>query len=322
MEKLKSKWQALQAVGSATLFQSFEWNLLAARIFKDREEPFVVYAETDSGAALIPGSIRIRDRALTLLGEELFDYRDYLHAGAPAVAQEAWRELQKLKLPFSAKAVRLDARLWESSLTKQSFTSAPQLTGVSAAAFVSAHVRSASRVRRILRKGVHLRCLPGNTPGLEKGGLAKGRLAKWVYAQKARGHAQSLFRDPLRLEFLEEVCKGEDCEIFLLEAEVNPIAAMVTFRDGGVRRFYTTWFDPAWQQYSPGIALLYQVSEQTLAEGAGCDYLTGDQPYKMRFANAAVPLFTIESSAEEFGRAQFQDLVEANPLGILKLKAS
>jgi CelD/BcsL family acetyltransferase involved in cellulose biosynthesis len=69
------------------------------------------------------------------------------------------------------------------------------------------------------------------------------------------------------------------------------VAALVTFQDGKVRRFYTTWFDPQWSRHSPGVALLFEATRLSLAEGLTCDYMTGEQDYKLRLATGAVPLY-------------------------------
>ena len=82
--RLRPTWEQLPA---PTIFQSFLWNHTAASVFGDRECPHVIYAESDSGAALIPAAVS--GSGLTLLGETLFDYRDVLaslldRVGAPA----------------------------------------------------------------------------------------------------------------------------------------------------------------------------------------------------------------------------------------------
>jgi hypothetical protein len=84
-----------------------------------------------------------------------------------------------------------------------------------------------------------------------------------------------------------------------LEIEQEPIAALVTFIDGPVRRFYTTWMDPAWSKHSPGVALLFEATRQTLEQGLDCDYMTGEQPYKLRFATGSEPLYKIDTGAEQ-----------------------
>src|SRR5437763_1886935 len=108
MEQLEAAWQMLYREGEHTLFQSFEFNQLAAKVFADREAACVVFAETENGIAIIPAAIG-RERA-TLQGEELFDYRDVLFAGDGEALLLAWTRLSEVeglaRLPFSVKGVR------------------------------------------------------------------------------------------------------------------------------------------------------------------------------------------------------------------------
>ena len=69
--------------------------------------------------------------------------------------------------------------------------------------------------------------------------------------------------------------------------------------DRGCRRFYTGWFAPEYEKHSPALALIYEITRQSLAAGLDCDYMTGEQPYKMRLATSAVPLYKVRASAEE-----------------------
>src|SRR5215813_8705805 len=81
VERLRSLWESLYTEGQSTIFQNFDWNLLAVRSFSSREEPFVVSVEASYGTAIIPAVIRRSDQTLRLIGEELFDYRGFLHEG-------------------------------------------------------------------------------------------------------------------------------------------------------------------------------------------------------------------------------------------------
>ena len=81
MAGLRPVWEFLAAPGRATIFQSFHWNLLALTMFAGREEPFVVCAKASNGVAVVQAAIRRSDATVRLLGEELFDYRGFLHQG-------------------------------------------------------------------------------------------------------------------------------------------------------------------------------------------------------------------------------------------------
>ena len=92
--------------GRYTVFQDFELNLLAAEQFADREEPYVICAESERGAAIIPAALRRSDGTIRLLGEELFDYRAFLHRGDDEVLRAALAALGELGRPLEIVAVR------------------------------------------------------------------------------------------------------------------------------------------------------------------------------------------------------------------------
>src|SRR5579863_807569 len=125
MEKLQPAWEELYMRGpGATMFQSYEWNYLAAEIFAERESPFVVYAEGPDGRALVPACTN--NGTVKFLGEELFDYPDGLSEGAPAALIAAWSELERLGMPFKAHGVRCGSALGKLlARASQPFSAAP-----------------------------------------------------------------------------------------------------------------------------------------------------------------------------------------------------
>src|SRR4051794_17164460 len=96
MEALKPVWERLESVGSSTIFQSFAWNQLAVKCFAISQSPFVVMIERDSSSAIIPACIDSNNQRISLLGEELFDYRDALSAGDHTALAEAWQQVIEL----------------------------------------------------------------------------------------------------------------------------------------------------------------------------------------------------------------------------------
>ncbi len=294
ISKLRYLWEALERRQPATMFQSFAWNQTAAAAFSDREAPFVIYSETDHGAALIPAATT-RDR-LSFLGETLFDYRDVLAAGDEQVLHSAWNRAANLDLKFSSGAVRSDSNFtnW-SGFDVSRFYGAPRVSPreITADDFASKHNRLARWHRRMEREGVTMHCHTG----------ADTDLVRFIYQQKGSQPAETgdnLFRDPRRIQFMMAVCRavGKACELFTYESSGTLIAALVTFRDQKVRRFYTIYFDEAWGRYSPGTVLINEVTRRSLAAGLECDYMTGEHGYKLRFATSVVPMYWVEASAE------------------------
>jgi CelD/BcsL family acetyltransferase involved in cellulose biosynthesis len=86
-------------------------------------------------------------------------------------------------------------------------------------------------------------------------------------------------------------------EIFTLEQDERMAAAVVTLRDDACRRFYTGWFAPEYEKHSPALALIFEITRRSLAEGLDCDYMTGEQPYKMRLATSSVALYRVRATA-------------------------
>jgi CelD/BcsL family acetyltransferase involved in cellulose biosynthesis len=294
ISRLRYAWEALERLQPATMFQSFAWNQTAAAAFGDRESPFVIYSETDHGAALIPAATT-RDR-LAFLGETLFDYRDVLAWGDEQVLHSAWNRAAYLDLDFSTGAVRSDANVtnW-AGFNVSRFYSAPRVSPreITPDDFASKHNRLARWHRRMEREGVTMRCRTG----------VDTDLVRFIYQQKGSQPAETgdnLFRDPRRIRFMMAVCRavGNTCEIFSYESSGTLVAALVTFRDGKVRRFYTIYFDQAWARYSPGTVLLFEVTRRSLAAGLECDYMTGEHGYKLRFATSVVPMYWVGASAE------------------------
>jgi CelD/BcsL family acetyltransferase involved in cellulose biosynthesis len=288
--RLRYFWDKLPA---QTMFQSFAWNSTAARVFSEREPAHIIYSESDSGAVLIP--LARRDRQLTLIGETLFDYRDVLATGDEEVLQAAWFRAAQLELDFSSGAVRSDGNLehWQ-DFHLGSFYGAPKVSSqaVSADAFAKDHDRLGRYFRRFQRNGVELRCSTGSA----------SHLIGFIYQRKGSQPAEtgdSLFRDPLRQRFMIEICCAVDkaCEVFTLESAGTMIAALVTFRDRNVRRFYTIYFDQAWSKQSPGMVLVYEVTRRSLLAGLDCDYMTGEHNYKTRLATSVVPMHWVTASS-------------------------
>lgn len=295
MDRLRPAWEQLCGSSPATLFQSFSWNRLAASLFAAREEPCVVLVQNDSGAALIPGAIA--DHGFTLLGEALFDYRDVLSQGDPAALRLAWQEVAGLKLPIFFAALRGQerCRVWQ-EFAPQPFVAAPCVLArdTSAQQLAAAHNRIGSRWRKILRQGVEFQ--RHSPPGPD--------LLRRVYRLKGAQPPANLFRDPARINFLVAAAANSPspCDVYTLSQGATLVAALITFRDGDTRRFYTTYYDHDWAHFSPGMVLLFEATRLSLEEGLNCDYMTGEQPHKIRLATASVPLFRVECHREIWGR--------------------
>jgi CelD/BcsL family acetyltransferase involved in cellulose biosynthesis len=302
MAALHPVWQSLCVSDCITIFQDFHWNLLALTMFGTREEPFVVCARASHGQAIVPAVVRRRDSTLRLLGEELFDYRQFLHQGEQEALSAALGVLAQRGLPLEVTALRDGDPLVSKGLGRSSghgglrplpFSAAPGVLrkDVSQEKFAGDHGRLARNLRRLERLGLELRSYDGS----------HSALLRSIYHRKAAQDPGSLFHDPARVEFLVNAAlfHPRRFEIFTLENGPRLGAALVTLRDGLVRRFYTVWFQPELHKHSPALSLVYEVTRLSLAAGLDCDYMTGEQPYKLRLATTSVPLYRLHVTTEE-----------------------
>ncbi|HEX4602828.1 MAG TPA: GNAT family N-acetyltransferase, partial [Candidatus Angelobacter sp.] len=258
--QIRPLWEFLYGSGGYTIFQRFHLNLLAAEVFAEREQPYVVCAENYSGAAIVPAVLRHKDNSLRLLGEELFDYRCFLHRGDDNVLRTALAALAPLDRKLEIVAMReMDRNCAAGDVQFLPFVAAPGVSQrqISAQAFALAHTRLARNLRRMERLGFKMRRCDGRDASLLRA----------IYAGKAAQHPASLFHDPARIEFLVSAAElmPDVFEIFTLENGPLLAAAVVTLRDNGCRRFYTGWFAPEYEKHSPALALIYEVTRQSLA---------------------------------------------------------
>jgi len=298
MLRIRALWDKLRAAGKYTVFQNFDLNLLAAARFAEREEPYVICADSKRGAAIVPAALRRSDGTIRLLGEELFDYRAILHSGDDEVLWAALAALAELGRPLEIVAMReVDRDAVIDELEMSPFAAAPGVScaHVSAEEFAAAHTRLARNLRRMERLGFTLRACDAANP----------QLLRSIYAAKAQQDEASLFHDPERIEFMVSAAglMPDAFEIFTLENGGALAAAVVTLRDGLWRRFYTGWFAREYEKHSPALALIFEITRQSLAQGLDCDYMTGEQPYKMRLATNSVQLYRVRATAEKLAAA-------------------
>jgi CelD/BcsL family acetyltransferase involved in cellulose biosynthesis len=294
LEQLRSRWEFICGAGSATIFQEFDWNLLAAKIFAHREQPFVLCAESSYGIAIVPAVRRNSDGSLRLLGEEMFDYRSFLNVGDEAVLRDALSVLAQVQEPMEVVAVReSERRSVMEELDLLPFTVAPSVNcaETSAEHFAGMHNRLGRNLRRFRKLGFDLKTYHGDS----------SELLRDIYIRKAIQDQASLFHDPCRVDFIVHAARMSPhrCEVFTLECGPSLAAALVTWRDGMFRRFYTGWFDPEYGKLSPAITLIFEVTRQSLACGLNCDYMTGEQPYKLRLATSSLPLYRLKANPEQ-----------------------
>jgi hypothetical protein len=166
---IRQLWESLYASARYTVFQNFDLNLLAAARFAEREEPYVVCAESERGVSIIPAALRRSDGTIRLLGEELFDYRTFLHRGDDEVLRAALASLSEFGRPLEIVAMRqCDRSLVMDELELHPFAAAPGVScaQISAEHFAATHTRLARNLRRMERLGFELRKYDGENVSL------------------------------------------------------------------------------------------------------------------------------------------------------------
>lgn len=287
-----------------TMFQGYAWNATAMNVFRERETPRFVHIESDTGIALVPSVIGRDCGVIHLAGERMFDYRDVLLAGDESLLARAWAAVSDWGLKFESKALYgEEAKQKWSALPIHPFAKAPCVSrsAITADDFLKAHNRMGRFSRRFQRQGITLHRHSGS----------KQALIRTIYDRKAAQEVPTnLFCDPLRRQFMAAIAAQPEahCEVFTYESAGELVAALVTFRDGDVRRFYTTYFDRRWAPQSPGQVLLYEITAQSLQDNLDCDYMTGEYPYKNRFATGVVPLYRVQATSAQLRAAAAQAL--------------
>ena len=298
MDCIAPLWNDLLTTQSHTIFQHFSLNRLAAEVFRDRLTPHVVSVESDGGAAILPAAINHASGQVEIIGEALFDYRDVLHTGDDEILRLAWQEVARYGKHLCVVALEESAarERWP-DFSVVPYANAPQVdrSAMDEPDFRLAHSRLGRQMRRLSRLGAKLHTYSGES---------SDAVRRLYDCKRSHFADDNLFLDQRRCDFLIAIAarEGDDCELFTLEAKNTLVAGLLTFRDGRIRRFYTIYFDPQWARHSPGVALLYEVTARSLAEGLSCDYMTGEYPYKLRLANASCPLYKVDVSAEELTR--------------------
>lgn len=294
MGVLRPLWESFLREGKYTIFQDFLWNLRALDAFAGRERPAVISVEATYGASIIPAVLRYKDSTLGLVGEELFDYRSLMHRGEPEVFNLAIAELAGMNLPlqFVAAPERDYSRVFDGMMLER-FVGAPAVhrRDIAPEEFEAAHRRLARNLRRLNRLGYDLKAYDGR----------QSQLLRSIYERKAAQDPASLFHDRLRIDFLVELarCDPAKFELFTLESASHLAAALVVLRDRCMRRFYTGWFDAGLEKHSPAMVLIFEVTRRSLENGLDCDYMTGEQPYKMRLATRSEPLYRVSATPQQ-----------------------
>lgn len=279
---LAAAWQAAAAAGNGTVFQEFAFARHWAQVFS-REVELRVWVQA-APPLVVP--LALRHHRLEMAGEGLFDYLDLIgppadgaQPAAEAVARWAWSEACFTGVP----ATSPHTGFWNAlGALPQPFAAAP--CRAAGTPLHGEHQRLAARWHKA-RVVLRLATGPGD----------RRHLLAWLLDHKARALAGSDQRSVLgNLEqrWLAAMVQHEPqlSELWALERAGETLAALLCWRNRAVRYGYTLSYDQHAAELSPGILLLFAVLNQTMNEGCSFNLLTGEQPYKLRFATHRDPL--------------------------------
>lgn len=135
-------------------------------------------------------------------------------------------------------------------------------------------------------------------------------LLDWKSEQYLRSRLPDIFARRWAVELLERI-HSTRTDFFAgmlstLSVGDRIIAAHMGMRSAGVLHYWFPAYDTAFAGFSPGLILLNEVCRASAAAGIRMVELgAGDEPYKLRFANSAIPLaagFIGSASLPYFGR--------------------
>lgn len=250
-----------------------------------------------AGCGAIVPWVQWGERLITL-GAGMFDYCDAI--GAPSVAAlraaaEVPREVPGLRADSSwAAAWRALAPDWGAPRHCAPFLAA----GLGAEELDCRHPKAAERLRRIARQGAW---------GAVTDPSSRAALLEWLLRQKQE-RMQALGRDNVlgapEAAWLRRMVARypQFAELWRGEIGGRCAAGFLTWRGTGVRYGYLLAFAPEFARFSPGVLLLYHVLRECQREGREMDFLTGDQPFKLRFAAGRRDLFHLRLPAAQAGQ--------------------
>jgi len=281
---LEEVWR--RAAADQTVFQGFTFARHWAACFADQTEMRVGWSENP--AAVVP--LVRRGGMWSLIGEGLFDYQDVI--GRPGTEAALWtREqtdghLQVTGVPEGTG----QHKFWQQSgMEARQFSCAPTRVAGAESELPQEHPR---QQRRWQAAGAQLEKVEG------RGGRL--RHLDWLLEHKAQGlaaQARENVLDAGARRWLGAMVESELdlAELWSLRRAGETLAGILCWRSAAVRYAYTIAYDARFAALSPGVLALYALLRQTMREGRGFNFLTGEQEFKLRFATGRETLLRYAS---------------------------
>lgn len=328
LARLGEAWHHLWLRAEATIFQSHAWISAWWNNIPDRDHRGLAIAtawEGDQLVAVLPLAIHPHKglRMLEWAGRDACDYCDALIApdAPPDVLPRLWAEASATTRHDVSLLNRLlpHARAWD---LRQANGAGPRLqdnrrlehsmrvTGdwVDGEAWFNHFPK---KIRQNYKRGVKF---------LEEGAELRFRLLephenfepvlaelsrfKRIWLQKT-GITAPLFDEgaPLLAALARVLHEAGMLRIFVLERDGKAIAISMNFVEGKSLRAFVTAYDPSVERGSPGMVLMMDYIRWAFDHGLNeVDFLTGDEDFKNRLANEAVPLASIAGPGSVLGR--------------------
>ena len=315
------EWNALWLSADGSVFQSHAWISAWSKSFAPSEDARLHIALAWRGerlAGVLPFAVRRRKgvRTLEWAAQSLSDYCDILCApgsGGAAAAAALWARAYRAG-GFDLvhlRQLRPDAR----------FRRVLDLPGRNAGRLQARERRDVSlqlmnrwpngqAYFRSLNKKARNNHTRGKRIISEQGPFAsrkidsdeqRASLVEWIFAQKIRWLRESKLDSPLLVvgpkalhNMIDALAKTGRLAIFVLECGDRPVAASVNIVEHGRMLAFLTTYDAAFDRASPGTILMVDYAMWAFDNGIiEIDYLRGDEPFKLRFANASTELIAL-----------------------------
>jgi CelD/BcsL family acetyltransferase involved in cellulose biosynthesis len=330
LAEVAGAWTTLWRDGNALIFQSHAWISAWWTTIPDRNQRalrigLVWHGERLVAVAPLAVARRRGVRLLEWAAASYTDYGDVLVARdcPPHALTRLWRQVRRAggydvvalnRLLPNAAARAMIATSDETGLglklnhrTEPSYRVAPPWT--TGTAWLESQNK---KMRQNYRRGYK---------ALEETGPAKFRLLgddeplapvlartaelkrKWLARQ---GRASDLFDDGAATlpALVEALRQAGILRVFVIECAGQMVAVSLNFVQRNTMMAFVTTYDPDFDRASPGMLLMVDYVRWSIDQGLQLvDFLCGDEPFKLRFANASVTLETFMGTRTLLGAA-------------------
>jgi CelD/BcsL family acetyltransferase involved in cellulose biosynthesis len=300
------RWNALAALGTNSVFQTYQWHRSWWTTFGSRYEPlFVTVSDGQNTIGVAPLCVEetaAGNRVVRFIGGSRADYCDLLAGGNPETVAAMLRGLGDYP----------DWDLLDLGGIPAASANVPILKSIGEAAGFRVLVHDQFVCPTLILRG----CEPAARRMLEKPSLRRrqryfercGRLdfqdltaaaqiephldhffdqhtARWRMTS-----SPSLFQDSSNRSFYRELMTRLDgtgwLMFTLVQFDDRPIAFHYGFDYNDTLTYYKPSFDPAMAARSPGLVLVRHLIHRALQDGRReLDFTIGDEPFKRRFTN-------------------------------------